>query len=467
MRLLLVAIACLITFSLCAQKKYTYESYVGWRAGEVQLHTISSKDKRQHCLFVVGGDSLRALVVDAAMQPIKEWTIRHRPEERILGGFIHGDVIHLFSKKAFDKGLHSYSFNKASGQHWERMTPFDPDKEKFVDRLNAGDRFLWLTSVKKSSEIVVYDFSSDSTYTSFRYQFPGIDEEEVDGRHYFKKAIYAEKIITAGEPDLKSVQSADKIYIQGDSMYLLIDEVRKPTRAFIFDLLNKKVTERNFLHEVGTLPPKTNAAANSFLLGNNLFYVQVTFDSLWVEVSNIHSGAVIRQFRAGADSSIAFKNTPIIQEGGFLGGNSSRELERTKQLLRKMINGKPVVMAVKQNNRIVLTVASYSETSGGGGGAGQWVNSGAAGAPVFFPSGGGFARNGWTVSAGFPSLLEPGTFEHTKEEFRGSVNDWASIFADKEDMRVSRVGENLIESDGRYYYACYDKKEHRLVIAAF
>lgn len=460
MRSLLILILCLHALSLHAQKKYTFESYVGWNGADQHLYTISSKDQKQHCLFLTSKDSLRAWLVDTNMQPTKSWAFKRRPEDKVLGAVMTGNLVSFFTQKSFEKGIHAYSYNTLTGHQYKKVLPFDPEKEKEAERVNSPGHFLYITASRRSAQMTVYDITSDSTYTTTRHTF---NKEEWQGdANLYRRVMNADKMLAAGEPAITKVQNPNKLYVQGDTLYLLLDEPGQPTKAYLFDLANQRTAERNILHQVIRVPVETAVSVNSYLLGNNLFYVQATIDTLQVEISDIRSGAVLQQYQAGSRTKqIFFGNTPITQEGGaVLGANDSRELGKTKQLLRKMVNGKAVIMALHQHGRIIMTIASYATAS--------YVHNhgsfGGTGSMMFM---GGFSSNSWAVSAKFRSLLQDNTLTHIQGEPGGIVNDWADTYPDYQAFDVSAAAENLIMSGNKYYYACYDKKDNKLVIAAF
>jgi hypothetical protein len=91
-------------------------------------------------------------------------------------------------------------------------------------------------------------------------------------------------------------------------------------------------------------------------------------------IQNFQSGKILNSFRTLEKDTISFKNTPIIQDGGnsIYTANAERNLEKTKQLLRKMLNGEAVITGIiNQKGQHEITVGrrcywsraySYSNT---------------------------------------------------------------------------------------------------------
>ena len=71
------------------------------------------------------------------------------------------------------------------------------------------------------------------------------------------------------------------------------------------------------------------------------------------------TGNFIKEYAVNQDEEILFKNTPIIQKGGFY--NGYRELEKTKKFLRKITAGKIGVSVIKNKNTYLLTLGGYVE----------------------------------------------------------------------------------------------------------
>jgi hypothetical protein len=167
---------------------------------------------------------------------------------------------------------------------------------------------------------------------------------------------------------------------------------------------------------------------------------------------------------AKREDTISFKNTPIIQEGSVNSAHEIRELDKTRQLLRKMTNGDAVITATpNSNNQIEVIVGSYAKVGGGSGPIYTPMSSG--GAPMLIMPTGGFPRKSWLKSARFKMLLNAGSFEHEEGTVGNSINERIEYYT--AGIKIPQEAENLFMTNGRYYHAYYDKVQRKLVILKF
>mgnify|MGYP000978014029 CR=1 FL=1 len=76
---------------------------------------------------------------------------------------------------------------------------------------------------------------------------------------------------------------------------------------------------------------------NSFINDENIFLIASTDDELVFRTQNFESGTLVKEYVVNVNDTIAFKNSPIIQEGGAY--DSYREMDKTKKFLRKITSG--------------------------------------------------------------------------------------------------------------------------------
>jgi hypothetical protein len=429
------------------------------------LHTISDKEKKQNCLFLVSSDSIKGLLLDANGAVSRTYTIDRLRKERLLGGFIKEGKVFVYLYNNAYGAFHVMVIGNNTFR--DTTLPFDLKKEKEVDRLSCGDHFMYFTVNRKSSELIIYDFHDEMKFDTLRYHFEeGLWQKLTKSNGNFTREINVGKVSGEGECGLDEAQSPNKLYFIHDSLLLLMNNERGATGVISFDMQHRQVHSWVVTQSDQIVPSDVPQAYsdNSFLLGGKLYYVQATFDSLYVTVNDFASGDLLKRYTTKRNEDISFRNTPIIQEGGGFSSKTTKELDKTRQLLRKMVNGRAVIIANRENNgRVVLTVGSYTEVRSGGGG-GYFMGGGApGGAPIFVPTG-GFSRS-WTKSARFKMLLDGNTSEHVDGDPGPSINE--KIEAYTEGMDIPESAEVLFVQDGSYIYAFYDKKERKLQLIRF
>ena len=465
MRVIISILLSFCTLQTVAQQKH-FEQVIGWRGKDIQLHTISDKTKQQSCTFVVGNGSIKAFVFNNQVEVIQQFNIPLQSIDKVLGGFIRDNNAYIFTEQAGKDKLHNWVLDIATGETKDHFIEFDLKKEKVVDHLGGGDRFLYFTSNNKTSEFIIYNFTSEQQFDTLRYHFDesGWNDLTTDGA--FARKVSMEKVDLEGECSIDVAVRANKLYLRNDTLLLVMNNHRDSTHVFSFDLPHKKVDswliKHNFTLPGGEIGPYS-FSDNSFLLRNKLYYLWVTPDSLCLQVVDLYSGAINKSFVAKREDTISFKNTPIIQEGTSNSAHETRELGKTKQLLRKMTNGDAVITATpNNNNQIEVIVGSYAKMNSGGGGM-SMARGGAA--PMGMMPTGGFNRGGWVKSARFKMLLNADTFEHVEGAIGNSINERIEYYTTG--IKIPREAENLFMTNGRYYHAYYDKVQRKLVILKF
>lgn len=460
-----------LTGRLSAQQRI-FEEPVGWRGRTIELHTISDRDKQQNCLFLFNSDSIRIYLLDNRSKTIHHYFLQRAFAEKLLGGYIKDGKIYAYLHVGNgEPHIHGWTIDIASGKGEDYYIPFEMKHERLVDRISCGDHFLYFTVNKKTSEFILYDFRDGKNYDTWRYRFEDGIWKALTVSAGLSRDINVAKLDQEGEPSVEIAEKPNKIYLVRDTLYLLMNkDERGVTDIFSFDLLNRQVGVRKILHNdvSGFDPPLAEYTDNSILLDGKLYFVSATSDSLCVQVRDFGNGELLRQYTAGRDEEIPFKNTPIIQEGNVFAGNTSRELGKTRQLVRKMLNGSAVISAGRDDSgRIALSVGSYTKmSSGGGGGGGMWMGGpGGAAAPMVFVPSGGFYRSTWTKSARFGMLLDSSTLQHVSGEMPLSINEKIENYTTG--ITIPSEGENLFMNDGNYIYAYYNRDERKLLLIRF
>jgi hypothetical protein len=462
MRNYLTLLFSFLCFAVTAQEKKA-EEYIGWKSGKVQLHTISNK--QFSCTFMLNADSIKALVFDNNLKLVQQFTIYKKNNEKFLGGFIKNNSICLFMDNASSPGLHSWLFSITDNTIKENTVPFEINKEKIIGRLSSNEHFFYFTISKKSPEFVLYIFTNELHYDILRYTVAADTWDKMRGNSFLRNnnSFNIEKVDTEGECDVEIAQSPNKIYVRNDTLLLLSNTIKSVTSVFEFDLTNNNLGFRQIAHNVNTIKEQPEED-NSFLLDNKLYYVAATPAVLSVQVADFYTGDILKTFRCNYDEEISFKNTPIIQEGSYF-LNITKELTKTKQLLRKMGNGKAVITATRDiaNRQVQVLVGSYSPPNSGGIGI-TYMPGSPAGTMMLLPTG-GFTRNSWAKSARFKMLLNTETSEHVAGKLPPDIND--KIEAYTKDMKIPDDVENLFVRNGNYHYVFYNREKRVLSIVVF
>jgi hypothetical protein len=462
-------------FGTLSAQEIIHEEQIGWRGSDISLSTIPDKTGSTHCMVLVNDDSIRCFQLDQSEKIVGEFHLPRLNREKVLGGFIRDGKIYLFLDYRYPPALHNYVLDPGTGSISQNLVAFDLKKEKVVDRLNAGDHFLYFTINKKTSEFIIYDWHNQEDMDTIRYHFE--DQEvwnDLSVSAGFTRDVNVAKVDEAGDCGEDIAGNPNKIYLHGDTLFLLMNKDRGITRVYSFNTLTREVSTRDIIHnKIGENKiAQAGYVDNSFLYEDKLYFVSASSDRLAVQVLDFNNGKILKKFITERDDSISYKNTPIIQEGSvpilYVSFSKTKELEKTRQLLRKMVNGNAVVSAIYDSAGIAITIGSYLKVTQSSGGGGTWMPSGgsAGGAPTmtYVPTG-GFSRSTWTKATRFRMSIDKNTLEHLPGEMQKSINDRIEEYTST--IKIPDGAENLFLRNDHYVYIYYDKKLRSLVFTRF
>lgn len=467
MRVIIFILYSFCTLHVFAQEKQL-EQPVGWRGNRIEMHTISGKANKQSCTIVAKEDSIRAYLMNNNVQIVQQFSMPRLLEEQILGGFIKDSKVYLFIKSPQVNRLHTWVLDSTSGTATENAVVCDLQEEKTVDHISCGDRFIYFTINRETAEFIIYDFTNERDFTILRHKLSDYMWKDLTKVSGLGRSVNVESVDLEGECDIEVAAHHNKIYVKNDTLLLLMNKNRGTTAVFEFDLNNKQVHTRTITHRTCDGGDTTaSIAENSFLLQHKLFYVCATNDSLCIRINDFVTGDLVASFATGKEGSISFANTPVIEEGVSV-GPEDRELSKTRQLLRRMLHKDAMIIATPDNDQqIVVTVGSYKKAKGGSSPGIPIPIPGMGGFPahlIFVPTG-AVTRNNWGNSAHFKMLLNRNTFERIDGKVPKSINEKIEYYSIG--IKMIPGAENLFMTNGRYYYAYYDKKERGMKIVKF
>lgn len=468
MRNPLIIFLVLITLNSYAQLK-EFEQHIGWRGNRIELHSFSDKSKEQVCSVLLKSDSIRGFIMNKDNPYRQLFVIPRQHIQQMRGGFFRDGKIFLFLDNGIEGGMHCWKIDPLTGAAEESVIPFDFKKNKIVERISCGDRFVFFTLNNKKSELIIHDLTSESNYTVTRHNLEEAIWKELTQMVDITRTLAMEKIDFEGDCSIEIAASRNKLYVRGDTLLLISTVKQGMTKLFRFNLPEQKMEKTTIYHSpspINYTEPTYGYVDNAYVLKDKLYYVWATFDTLALEVVDLYSGRLLKGYKAGREDEISFRNTEIMQEGSNTSQSASRTLGRTRQLVRKMANANAVVVAtLNKKGQVEVTVGSYEKVNPGGG---MWTTRGlvVGGGPhlVVAPVG-GFWRSSWTKSAHFKMLADANTGEHVAGDIEPSVNQRIESYT--KGIMIPADGENLFYCNGSYYYAFYDREGRKLAVVKF
>ncbi len=449
--------------------------HIGWAGSDVKLQTIHDKSGAFHAIIVENPDSFKVVLYDRAFTEVHEYNISRLNQEELTAGFIKDGKIYLFCDYKSPAGFHNYTIDISSGEIKYILILSDKRKEKLIDRISSGDYALWLGIDKKNSNFVIYNWRNQQDMDTIVYHFkdPAMWESITKSGSMFGRDVDVAKIDEAGLPDIKSVSAMNKVYLMHDTLFLTMNRNQGNTIVYAFDLYNKTVNYRQIENEsvkkeYNKYTRETKLEAdyvdNSYLLNGKLFFISGTNESMHVIISDFYSGTQLKYFEVKREDTIDFKNTPVLQEGKALYFNNTKELTKTKQLLRKMTSGNAAIAALNDSLGIAITLGSNKEEKQMGM-PGYGFSSGSTATMIGGNGMGNFSSGTWTKAVRFRMLVDSSSFQHIPGDMEPSINDRIDEFS--HEIKIPEHAQNLLLQDGRYIYIYYDKKKQSLFLQQF
>jgi hypothetical protein len=459
MRRLILFFLILLPAGRLAAQKTLFEIPVGWRKNVV-VFAVSDRSKQQNCLFLLNGDSIRVILLDSKAAVVQQFYLPRLSNERFLGSFIKDSKIYAFlSAKGDEPHLHGWTLDISSGNGDDYDIPFDIGHDREVEAMSDGDRFIYFTVNKKTSEFTLYNFRDGKNCDTSHYQSNDSLWIPLTNANGFSRIINVAAPAQDRENMTESAQVPNKIYLTGDTLYLLMNgRERGLTHVLSFEMAHKQFASTEIVHNEMSYqtPPLLHYEDNSFLLDGKLYFVSAIKDSLCVQIRDFYSGTLIHQYAVGKKEEISFKNTPI-RYASSSSKFSRKEWSETSKLINEMVGGSAVIVAGRDDsNRIVVSVRSYRELRSGGG----MMMGGPGSAPVMIPG-----SAGGSSSAGFNMLLDGNTLDHISGSMGPTIEEKIEQY--KDGIELTPEDDCLLESNGKQVYVYYDRAKRKLVVVSF
>jgi hypothetical protein len=162
---------------------------------------------------------------------------------------------------------------------------------------------------------------------------------------------------------IERVSEDNKIYKQGDNLYLTFDDRTDSTLMFIINLNDFTIQRKAFVYPVGKLDDFKRS--NSFVLNDMLFQIATSKKEMKIVAKTLED-STLKCYYFHKEQPIDIKNSTIVQEGQTaLPFVTKREFDETSKFLRKVSSGNLGISGYKKNNHYYLTIGGCKEISNG------------------------------------------------------------------------------------------------------
>ncbi|MBC3845605.1 hypothetical protein H8K90_04390 [Winogradskyella echinorum] len=284
-----------------------------------------------------------------------------------IGASINGGAYTMFFQNDYGNRFSALTIDfSTSGFVFENKIDILSNIESVIGTFEYKAHIYILTSVKRSSILKLHKLNNHKDYTVETYDFS--NEKIVSPRgfdislnHLLDSGYDRHKasLIENNEPgSLEESSKKNKLFLDNNKLILTNDFYNTSTSYISINLENGNSELIDF--------PKPSfdkkdrgSESNSFVLDNHLFSLYVTKEKLDFSIYDIDSKSILKSLTVTENDSITFKNSPIILERGEF--DNYRELDKTKQFLRKVSNSNAGLFIYKQENKFIITLGC-SET---------------------------------------------------------------------------------------------------------
>ncbi|KZS38213.1 hypothetical protein AWE51_19445 [Aquimarina aggregata] len=272
-------------------------------------------------------------------------------------------------------------------------TPILSKNERYLEAFAHKNQIFILTLIPKTSKINVHKIKKAANIETLEYDltneifFDKYDKPMLLYRAFASlnsSKLNIERIESDIPNALEASSKKTKLYIQDDRIILSLDISNRYSQLITLDLKTNSFDltsiEKPQLDGVNR-NNKQFVKSNSFLSKKLLYQISGMRGEMKFNVTDLDSKKIIKEITLQKEDSISFKNTPIIQEGGYY--NSHREMEKTQKFLRKIALSNIAVSVLHKQDTIRVTLGGVKEIAAGGGGFGMpMVGFGAIGGAV-------------------------------------------------------------------------------------
>lgn len=340
-----------------------------------------------------------------------------------------------------------------------------------------------------SSIVKIYEFNSNSISNTEQFDFSSYKFSNTsysklfdvlnESTSPFQLTLKIHKIDNSNPNPLDLTTKENKIYYYNDKIYFTLDNDIKNTKLITIDLLDYSSNVKYYKQVNIDCGDAIRVKSNSYLFEDNLFQIKGCKIEMCFQIKDFKKDSLRKEYRVRENEEITFRNTPLIQEGGttIFTQDSERELEKTKQVLRKISASDIGITVNHSQENIELTLGGFKEVQRSSGGGGMMMTS--PGTSISTPHGTisipptyhynptmyGYNTYTNTRSVYFKALLDNLNFNHIQGNVSENTYDKIRDFEDNNDTDMT--SETIFKVDGYYIFGYYKKWENKYYLRKF
>lgn len=406
---LLVLLLGLVFNSLCAQVKIaSFKNHLKQNSTNIKdVIPIINSENDELAIFIADAKNVYGYKLDDQFKVRGEVSslTKERKYKVLLGSSIQNNTykLYLTNKDENKFAFITFSFDsKETSIHGFIL----PSGQTFIQTISYKNKFYILSANKLTGSVFLNYFNDENIL-----QYQSIDTSDFSFLNKSgRKISITELLLTFNSTPIKkfekdtpnSIETASestKMYMRDNSVVLTFDNNNNVTQVLTINLDTFEATNKNFekpLSQIKSGRKKTN----SFIYDDKIVIVGATKNIFSMHILDYKTGTFIKEYAASKDEDIPFKNSAIVQKGGYY--NNYRELDKTKKFLRKITSNKIGVSVIKNKGDYHFSIGGYVEQRA----AGPMMMGGFGGMPIASFGNVSFFFN--------PTMLAYDSFSNTK-----------------------------------------------------
>lgn len=396
--------------------------------------------------------------------------------QSVLGYASEGLRYHIYFSNGARNLIGVVTFDFNTGTVISNASTGDFKKEKCVASLSHKGKFYFLTVLKNTSTVKVYTFTNATEVSTGVYEFAGTKFLE-DPNAKLSDVVAVSGPVLNDNTVSNSVDlslAPGKLFAFDDQFVLTFDHLKDRTVVLTINYAESSSRKDVFSQPKLKSTPSTYGRANSFIHDGHLYQLRVALSEMVVGIVKIPQGETVATFSVTEEEPIAFRNTPILQDGGrTVFSSEMRVLEKTKQFLRRASRGACGISVYSGNSGLEVTLGSCIVSTAPAGGTGGMAPvmlstpSGAIQNSVFNPVYSSYAQYTGSMSVYFKTLLENKTFKHIEGQIPDNPIDAIKKFVGHQTDKKELPAQTVFKTGSLYVLGYHDPKTDEYILRGF
>jgi hypothetical protein len=456
-----------------------------WTWQDREAFPVQNEADSSLSLFLIDRNSVQGLLFNKSME-LSDTLHAEKPGSgpamhRILGASQGDGVYTLYLTSRDHRDLSTLTFDYARRDVQRHTLSLPLEKERFIGAIGYRGKLYMFTTVKGSSKLNLYGITPAGQYEVHSYDFTGSAFTPTKGRDRLDDVFRAqsETVLTAIDHevpnDIELTSQVNKLYTQDHQLIITLDNELYQTWVITIDLNTYQEVLKYYDQGKIHCGAAINASSASYIHSGVLYQMKGCPGEMVVRLTSLAKGEILQEYRIqDTEEKIAFMNTPFVQVKTLGKNEKEKELNTSRQFLRKLSKGKGGLSAYTTAAGVELAIGSYqAESKGSGtfmslptGGGSIMTPGGAVTLPVsYYPTYSGFVSSKASRSVYFKTLLHPIDYTHKAGDLQKTgfeeMADFSRTLGDKS------VAETVFKKGNYYVLGYYLKSKDQYVMRRF